>query len=161
MRKRHPNHRIIKGRRTYTVDEIARLFGLHKNTVHQWIKTGLPVIDDKRPILVLGEELISFLQARRAGKKQPCLPGQMYCVRCRAPRFPAGCMVDCRPLTEKIGNLSAICSACDSIMHRCVSMATLNVVRGEMDISFTQALSHIAEITQPTVNSDLRRRREL
>lgn len=161
MSKRHPNHRLVKGRRNYTVDEIAQLFGLHRNTVRQWIKTGLKAIDDKRPILILGEELISFLQARRAKRKQPCLPGQLYCVGCRAPRLPAAGMVEYRLLNDKIGDLCAICSHCHSIMHRCVSMAKLSEVRGEMDISFTQALSHITEITQPTVNSDLRRRREL
>ena len=82
----------------------------------------------------------------------------MYCVRCRVPKFPAAGMADYLPLTEKVGNLAAICPDCDSIMHRCVSMARLEEVRGKMDITFPQALRHIREISQPTVNSDLRRR---
>ena len=33
MAKRHPNHRQVKIHRNYTVEEIASLFGIHKNTV--------------------------------------------------------------------------------------------------------------------------------
>ena len=138
MRKRHPNHRLVKGRRNYTVEEIARLFGIHKNTVRQWIKSGLPALDDKRPILILGEELISFLQARRARRSSLACLGRCTASDAVPRDSPQASMADCRPLTEKIGNLSAICPDCDSIMHRCVSMATLDEVRGKMDISFTQ-----------------------
>jgi hypothetical protein len=156
MGKRHPNHRLVKSHRTYTVEEIASLLNKHKNTVREWVKAGLPTIDDKRPMLILGRELIAFLQARRARKKSPCRPGQMYCVRCRAPKFPAAGMVDYLPDTQKVGNLSGICPDCNSIMNRRVSMAKLGQVRGKMDITFPLALRHISEISQPTVNSDLR-----
>jgi transposase len=77
MAKRHPNHRQVKTHRNYTVEEIAGLFGIHKNTVREWIKAGLPVLDDKRPMLILGPELAVFLQARRIKNKQSCQPGQM------------------------------------------------------------------------------------
>ena len=90
MRKRHPNHRLVKIHRSYTVEEIAKLFGIHKNTVRGWVKSGLATSDDKRPMLILGHDLAAFLQARRVKNKRPCKPGEIYCVRCRAPKFPAG-----------------------------------------------------------------------
>jgi len=46
-------------------------------------------------------------------------------------------------------------------MHRCVSMANLGEVCGEMDITFPQALRHIRESSDPSVNSDLKGRRGL
>jgi|SRR5208282_429944 hypothetical protein len=156
MGKRHPNHRLVKIHRSYTVGEIANLFGTHKNTVREWVKAGLPICDDKRPMLILGHDLAAFLQARRASKKQPCRPGEIYCVGCHAPKFPAGEMADYLPVTEKVGNLRGICPDCDSIMHRCVSMAKLGQVRGKLDITFPQALQRVNESNQPTVNSDLR-----
>jgi hypothetical protein len=156
MRKRHPNHRRIKIHRSYTVEEIARLFGAHKNTVRAWVQAGLPTADHRRPTLVLGPDLIAFLQARRAKNKRTCLPGEIYCVRCRAPKRPAGDMADYLPLTEKIGNLTAICPDCNSIMNRRVSLAKLGQVRGNMDITFPQALQRLSESNQPTVNSDLK-----
>ena len=51
MQKRHPNHRLVKIHRSYTVEEIAELFGIHKNTVRDWVKGGLATSDDKRPML--------------------------------------------------------------------------------------------------------------
>jgi hypothetical protein len=107
-------------------------------------------------MLILGVDLAAFLQARRAKHKQPCKPGEIYCVRCRAPKFPAEDMAEYQPVTEKFGNLEAICPDCDSIMNRRVSIAKLAQVRGKMDITFTKAPEQVSNRIQPTVNSDLR-----
>lgn len=156
MRRRQPNPRLVKIHRSYTVEDIADLFGIHTNTVRQWIKAGLPTLDDRRPMLVLGAELRAFLQARQARKKHSCAPGQMYCLRCRVPRFPWGGMADYRPVSEKVGDLSGICPDCNFTMHRLVSIAKLDEVRGEMDITFPPALRLLREISEPTLNRDLR-----
>ncbi len=156
MAKRHPNYRQVNIHRNYTVEETANLFCIHKNTVREWVKTGLPTSDDKRPMLILGRDLATFLQARRANKKRPSRPGEIYCVRCRTAKVPAGDMADYRPITEKTGNLEAICPDCTSMMYRCVSLAKLSLVQGKMVIRFPQALRRVNESNQPTVNSDLR-----
>jgi hypothetical protein len=157
MSKRHPNPRQVKIHRNYTVEEIAGLFGIHKNTVREWIKTGLPVLDDKRPMLVLGHELGAFLQARRFKNKQNCQPGQMYCFRCRTPKMAAGDMADYLPQTEKLGMLKAICPDCHTMMNRRVSMANLGQVRGKLAITFPQGWDQVSNSIQPSVNSDLKR----
>jgi len=156
MQKRHPNHRLVKIHRSYTVEEIAELFAIHKNTVRNWVKSGLSTSDDKRPMLILGIDLVAFLQARRTKNKRPCRPGEIYCVRCRAPKFPAASMAEYKPITEKFGNLVAICPDCGAIMNRRVSLARIGQMRGGMDISFPQALEHIVDSAKPTVNSDSR-----
>jgi hypothetical protein len=70
MGKSQPSHRLLKIHRNYTVGEVADILGTHKNTVRSWIKAGLSTIDNKRPTLILGHELIAFLQARRARRKK-------------------------------------------------------------------------------------------
>src|SRR5260221_14441531 len=97
MGYRHPNPRLVKVHRNYSVEEIARLFGLHKNTVRNWLKQGLPIIDDRRPILIIGRELSVFLKERRQKTKQACGPGRIFCIACRAPKVPAGKMAECIP----------------------------------------------------------------
>jgi hypothetical protein len=152
MRKRHPNPRLAKIHRNYTV---ATLFSIHRNTVREWVKRGLPTSDGKRPMLILGRDLVAFLSARRAKNKRACQPGELYCVRCRAPRAPAGDMVDYVALTATLGNLAAICSACETMIYRRVSLAKLTHVCGNLDVTMPKALEHIGERAQPTVNSDL------
>ncbi|MDP1647854.1 MAG: helix-turn-helix domain-containing protein [Rubrivivax sp.] len=155
MRKRHPNPRLAKIHRNYTVEEVASLFGIHRNTVREWVKRGLPTSDGRRPMLILGRDLVAFLSARRAKNKRTCQPGELYCVRCRAPRAPAGDMVDYVALTATLGNLAAICSVCETMIYRRVSLAKLTSVCGKLDVTLPQALEHIGERAQPTVNSDL------
>lgn len=156
MSKRHPNPRLAKIHRNYTVEEIATLFGVHRNTVRAWVKRGLPTSDDRRPMLILGRDLVAFLQVQRAKNKRTCQPGEIYCVRCRAPKAPAGDMADYEALTEAQGNLVAICPDCETIVYRRVSLARPAQIRGKLDITFPQALRHIGESAQPSVNSDFR-----
>jgi Helix-turn-helix domain len=83
------NPRRAKLHRSYTVEEVARLFGTHRNTVRNWLKAGLKAIDDHRPLMIQGQVLRAFLQARREGAKRPCAAGTLYCCKCRVPRPPA------------------------------------------------------------------------
>jgi len=156
MGKRYPNPGLVKIHRSYTVEEVASLLGKHKNTVRNWVKEGLTTIDDKRPMLILGHVLVEFLQIRRTKNRQTCKPGELYCVRCHAPRSPAGDMVEYSSVTEKIGNLIAICPVCDSIMNRRVSLAKIRQVCGNLDVTLPEELQHINEINKPSVNCDLR-----
>lgn len=143
MNKRRPNPRLAKIHRNYTVNEIATLYGIHRNTVRAWIKRGLPTVDGKRPALILGRELVVFLQARRLRNKRTCAPGEIYCVRCREPRTPAGDMADCVALTDTLGTLVGICPICECIIYRRVNLAKLDQVRGKLDISMPKALTRI------------------
>ena len=119
MKKRLHNPNLAKIHRNYTVEEVADLYDVFKGTVRAWIKAGLPVLNDKRPMLILGSDLVAFHQARRTKNKQQCKPGEMYCVCCRAPKKPAGDMADCRIITETIGNLEAICPDCQDHEPAC------------------------------------------
>src|SRR2546421_601437 len=122
MSKRHPNPRLAKIHRNYTVEEVAALYGHHRNTVRQWVKQGLPTNDDRRPMLILGRDFSSFLQARRIKNKRTCQPGEIYCVGCRLPRAPAGDMADYKPVTPTMGNLIGTCPTCEAMMYRRVSL---------------------------------------
>lgn len=154
MAQRLPNPRLAKTHRSYTVEEVARLFGVHRNTVRHWIKQGLPVCDDRRPTLILGKPLADFLTRRRLANKRPCKPGEMYCVRCRSPQAPALGMADYQPLTATGGNLIGLCSRCEGTMYRRVNIHHLSAARGGLEVRFTQGREHIAESSAPSLNCD-------
>ena len=95
MSRTRLNPNLAKIHRSYTVEEIARLYGLHRNTVRSWLKGGgLAAIDCDRPVLVQGKVLRAFLEARRTSAKRPCPAGALYCFKCREPRPPALGMAD-------------------------------------------------------------------
>lgn len=142
MATRHPNYRLVKINRNYTVEDVASLFGIHRNTVREWVKRGLPKCDSKRPMLILGRDLATFLQEQRLKNKRTCQPGEIYCVRCRAPKSPAGDMTDYQPVTPTLGNLVGICPTCESMIYRRVNLAKLDQIRGKLDITITQGLRH-------------------
>ena len=143
MKRRRPNHQLAKIHRNYTVAEIADLFGIHRNTVRAWIKAGLPTIDSVRPLIVHGADLADFLRARRKKSKRKCGPGEIYCVRCREPRTPAGGIVEFEPSPAGNGSLVAICAVCEAIIYRRVSAAKLEEVRAGFESAPTKAPIHI------------------
>jgi Homeodomain-like domain len=142
---RRPNPRLVKVHRNYSVEEIARLFGLHKNTVRHWLKQGLVGIDDRRPMLILGRELSLFLHERRQKAKQVCGPGRIYCIACRAPKPPAGKMAECIPAGPRAGNLRGICPDCDRLIYRRVNLAKIDAVRGDLEVTFTRPQPRIRD----------------
>jgi hypothetical protein len=138
------------------MDEAARRLGVHKHTVREWIKRGLPAITDLRPFLILGPDLFEFLKGRRTKSKRPCAPGELYCLRCRAPKLPDGDIADYDPVTEISGMLSAICPTCDGMMYQRINSARMQRIPSHIHITLRKAHSHISESAQPSVNSDLR-----
>jgi hypothetical protein len=145
MGRRVPNPRRIKIHRAYKVDEIARLFKVHKNTVRNWRRQGLDAITDRKPALILGCVLRPFLEARRAKAKRTCPPGHFYCMHCRTPRLPAGRMADYIPDTPTNGNLKGLCPDCDGWMYRRASLAKMDALRKDLDIQLQQADRRIGE----------------
>lgn len=156
MATRRQNYRLAKIHRSYTVPEVARLYGIHRNTVFNWIKEGLQVCDDRRPILILGRHLFEFLKAKRNKHRHTCAPGQIYCVRCRVPVAPAGAMVDLLPKTATTADLQGICPTCEAMVYRRVSVARLDAVKGILDVRLPEALQHIGDSSSPSVNSDFK-----
>jgi hypothetical protein len=141
------NHRLVKAHRSYTVDEIARLFGIHKHTVRNWIRRGLATIDGERPALIHGPTLAAFLEDRREKPSHPCAAGEIYCVKCRVPRRPPS--GEYGAYSVGAGALRRVCSDCGTVIHRCISLAKLDQVRGDLEITFSKNPQHIRESSSP------------
>ena len=154
MGKRHSNYRLIKINLPYSVDELARVLGVHKNTVRAWQKAGLQPVDNRRPVVFRGAVVALFLKSRRERNKRPCGVGELYCLPCRQARRPAGDMVDYLPSDSATGNLRGICPTCDRFMHRRVNLARLAAVIGDLDVTFPEGEQHLRETTCPSVNHD-------
>lgn len=151
---KHHNPNLAKIHRNYTVDEVAHLFAVHKNTVRMWIKDGLATVDNKRPILIRGSSLRDYLQTKRASAKRKCLPYEIYCLRCRSPQRPAENMVDYEVINSNIGRLIGLCPCCNGIINKYLGINQLAHIQSKLDISLPKALKHINESAKPLLNSD-------
>jgi hypothetical protein len=154
MGYRHPNLRLAKIHRSYSVEEVSRLFSVHKNTVRNWIRQGLTPIDGQRPTVIRGVELRRFLADRRASARQACGPGRIFCLPCRAPKVPAGNMAECVAASETTGALRGICPDCDRMIYRRVNLQRLAALCGELAVTVTQARPRIEETAKRIVNCD-------
>jgi hypothetical protein len=151
------NPRRVKVHRSYSVEEVAKLFGAHKNTVRNWLKEGLPKVDDRRPVLILGRQLASFVHARRQHRRQRCATDELFCFKCRKPRRSQTGTAEYLPTTAGTGNLRAVCSHCGTRMYRRVSFRKLATAIGDLQVAFPQAQQRIVEGAEPSLNCDLER----
>jgi len=148
------NPRRAKLHRSYDVRELAERLEVHKHTVRNWIKEGLPVVDGAKPTLIYGSDFQAWWSKRTKARKRPCQPGQMYCFKCREPKVPALGMVEYVATNAATGNLKAICEACETMMHQRARLANLAARMPGLDVQITQAPSRIVERTHPSPNYD-------
>jgi hypothetical protein len=152
MRKRFALSRIRQNY-SYAVQDICHALGVHKNTVREWFRSGLPKIDDQRPYLIHGKELKAFLSARQASRRSKCALHEFYCFRCRGPRRAMGNLVDIEPHNEKTVMLLGYCEACETLLRKLQSRKALAKLFQVFGIS-TQQQEHIRECLKPRLNCD-------
>ncbi len=150
------NPNLVKIHRNYSIEEAARVYGVHKNTVSHWLRAGLPYLNERKPYLILGADLKQFLKDRRIKNKQHCDPDQMFCLRCKSPQKPAEGFVEYLPTSSTKGRLSGICSTCDGIINKYASLASLERYSAIFDVSVSAAQKHINNSAKPFLNSDTR-----
>lgn len=158
-KKRTFNLARIRQDYSYFVPEICALLGTHKNTVHLWLRKGLPKNDDAKPFLIHGSELKRFLAAQRLSRKHPCNAEQFYCCRCRQPRSAWGGIVDVHLRNGKVINLRGLCEQCECPVNKSSSVENLPVIAKTFNIQ-TVHNPHIVETLPPSVRCYLQRRNE-
>lgn len=148
------NPRLAKLHYSYTVEEAARTLGVHKGSIRNWIKSGLPTVDKTRPVLIMGSELRDWLAKRRRAAKRPCPPGTLYCFKCREPRPPALGMIEYVPMSAKSGMLKALCAGCGTTMHLRARLDAIPTKMPNLDVQIKEAQASLIERTPPSLNCD-------
>ena len=159
-RRRTLNPRLARRDRTYTVDEVVALFGVHANTVRNWLGHGLKTIDDRRPILVHGSDLISFLKRKRTTRKRRCLANEFNCFKCREPREPRVGSIEVIRQANGIRRLMGHCVLCGTRMFR-AAPAESTGCSGTISTCGTAPAEHIAACTGPAADCDRNGEEEL
>lgn len=115
--------RRVKKNRFYSTTTAAEAIGGKRQTIQVWIwRHGLKTVDGFRPHMIRGQDLIAFMAAKKAARKQQCGPGDFFCFGCKALRPAAFQEVELiRQFPRGGGTLRALCAQCTCIMHRLVS----------------------------------------
>lgn len=156
MRRPKPNWRAVKIHRSYTVDELARTIGVAKGTVRRWLKSGLVHLADQKPVLILGSDARAFHAAKKP-RKQKCKPGELYCVKCRAPRTPADGEIELVPLKSGAVNLRGLCPDCTTLMHRRAARAHLDRIKEHFEVSNPQGFPTLMDTEHTPSNVHLQK----
>jgi len=152
-KKYNPN--LVKINRSYTIEEAANIFTVHKNTVRAWIKDGLPACDNRKPWLILGYELKEFLKIKNRHNKKKCKPHEIYCLSCRTSKKPAAGMVDYESMSATTGQLKGLCPTCEHIINKYISLASLEQIKSKLEITYKTKQKHINKRNALLLNSDL------
>jgi len=125
MPKRYKT-KLIRQRRSYTLEEIAKLQNKGKRTCFRWIEEGLSVVEiDAKPLLVMGYELKRFLEEKQKKNKAPMEKDEYYCLRCKKPAKARLGSEQINPTGKKIGKdnreqmmKTGLCNVCNGKLYR-------------------------------------------
>jgi hypothetical protein len=109
----------IRENYSYTVQEIADLFGVTIATVRRWIRTdGLKRIPKVRPHLVHSSDLRCFLEQRQNANKHVCAENEVYCTGCRSPQIPEPGSGNITERPNKTIHFKSKCGVCSRRINR-------------------------------------------
>lgn len=148
--RNNPNR--IKSHRSYTVIEVSELLGVHPKTVRNWIRAGLPIADEKRPILIDGADLKIFLKQKRKTYMHQCEPHEMYCFKCKQPQFPD---IDSLKFIAKpagMAQMSGYCRECGCQANKYVSWRDLNSIWLNLNGKLPIAEKHLILLGEALLN---------
>lgn len=151
------NHNLVKIHRNYSFEELAGVFGVHKNTVANWVKDGLPCLKERRPFLIMGQDAREFLKSQRLDKKQRCKPDEFYCMRCKVPTKPAENLVEFLPISTTKGRLMGFCSLCECVVNKFIGNASLEQYAAIFDLIKPTVVEHIRDCDNPLLNCDFKK----
>lgn len=152
--KGKPDLRRIRLSKCYSVQEAAILLGVSVGTVRSWIRKGLPILQNTRPVLIPGDGLKAWLKARSQGRKHHCQPDELYCCRCRGPQKAKRGSVEIIPRNGKTVAIRALCDACSTKMNKTGSLAKIPGIETAFGLN-THRQENLEVCENPAVNQHL------
>ena len=107
-----------KSHRVYEVSEVMELHDICRNTVSNWVGTGLTPSHGTGPQLFRGCELNRFHIARRAQGRKNLRVGQFLCMSCKVAVFPHMPSLNLRQTKKTSWMALGACSECGAAVMK-------------------------------------------
>ena len=143
MAKYNPN--LAKINRNYTFEELAKVYGVHKNTITHWVKGGLRCLKSQKPFLVMGSDVREYLTSKRTQDRRVCQKDEFYCMKCKAPSQPDESYVVYVPVNSSRGRLTGLCAQCGTIMNKFTTHRRLSEYQSIFDLTVSGDPKHIMD----------------
>lgn len=115
------NPQLIHSKRSYTVEKLCNVYQdkkLHAQTVRGWVNSGELEVISKKPIIIYGAVVKSFLEQRNKAHKKSLDFDQIKCVRCKQSSSPKNKEITI--YQNKNGSWKAVgfCQVCNNEISR-------------------------------------------
>ncbi len=120
------NPMAVKAALTYDINEAAKALGKTPAIIRSWIKDGLPVMSSRKPYLISGEAIRSYLREKYKAAKRPLGPDDFFCPGCGGARQPVEMAATARPMQNKSVLLKGVCTRCGCTCTRMISKSRLD-----------------------------------
>ncbi|MCP9482670.1 tyrosine-type recombinase/integrase [Shimia sp. CNT1-13L.2] len=100
----------------YSVDQVQELYSVHRNTITNWVRSGLRATGGTGPQLFRGAELARFHVERLERTHKQLRPGEFKCVKCKAAVFPEIGKVTIDKTSDAKWMARSVCPDCSGIM---------------------------------------------
>ncbi|MCG3884712.1 helix-turn-helix domain-containing protein [Photobacterium leiognathi] len=140
-RRNSPNR--IKSHRNYTVIELSEALGVHPKTVRNWLRVGLPVADEKRPLLINGTDVKIYLKQKRKTYMHQCELDEMYCFKCKQPKKPNTESLQFFTKPAGMVQMMGRCIECGCKANKYVSSRDLKSICQKLNVKLPIAEKHI------------------
>ncbi|ANT60967.1 hypothetical protein AYJ57_11700 [Salipiger sp. CCB-MM3] len=133
----------------YSVADSQSVFGVHRNTISNWVRDGLKPSDDSLPQLFRGVELKRFHAERAARTRRNLRLGEFKCVACGNAIFPE---LTTLALTRQEGRAThahATCCDCGAVLLKLLGATECDKVQECLDTNTPLALIDESKVTPP------------
>lgn len=102
---------------------------MSKNTVSNWVGSGLNPSDPRRPLLFKGDALNSFHAQRRALSVNELQPGQFKCFKCKVACFPDALTLSLFISNQGTAMAQGCCTDCGGPIRKILSETECDAFR--------------------------------
>ena len=139
---------------SYSADDLATHFGVHVQTIREWVRRGLQPIDEHTPALFLGTYVMRFIDDMNSKRKTTTQFNEFYCMSCHAAHNPFNNTVVITTDNNGFIRATGICEQSGAHIHKTYKLCDMSKIHQQFTVVDTLRLYDSGNTTLNTHFSD-------